>query len=30
MKNALIAEFIDAFFLYRIIGMCVTPLRAQV
>ena len=25
MKNALIAEFIGTFFLYLIIGMCVTP-----
>ena len=25
MKNALIAEFIGTFFLYLMIGMCVTP-----
>ena len=25
MKNALIAEFIGTFFLYLLIGMCVTP-----
>ena len=25
MKNALLAEFIGTFFLYLMIGMCVTP-----
>jgi len=28
MKNKLIAEFIGTYFLYLIIGLCVTSLRA--